>query len=112
MIFYEFVFEVKLTYNTMLLPVTQHSDLIFLYITKWSQVCHSTEILQRDYLLAQQKVKIEEQSTQLQEQSAQLQEQSTQLRKSVQLLIEAKLTPEAIATSLGMSVDDVMRLME
>ena len=85
-----------------------------------------TEILQRDYLLAQQKVKIEEQSTQLQEQSTQLQEQSTQLqeqstqlqeqstqlRKSVQLLIEAKLTPEAIATSLGMSVDDVMRLME
>ena len=29
-----FVFEVQLTYNTMLVPVTHHSDLIFLYISK------------------------------------------------------------------------------
>ena len=31
-----FVFEVLSTYDTVLVPVTQHSDLIFLYISKWS----------------------------------------------------------------------------
>ena len=31
-----FVFEVSLTYNAMLAPGTQHSDLLFLYISEWS----------------------------------------------------------------------------
>ena len=29
-----FVFEVSLTYNTLLVPVTQHRDSVFLYISK------------------------------------------------------------------------------
>ena len=29
-----FVFEVQLVYNSMLVPVTQHNDLIFQYISK------------------------------------------------------------------------------
>ena len=32
--FYEFVFEVQLTYNAMLVPVIQHNDLILLNISK------------------------------------------------------------------------------
>ena len=45
----EFVFEVQLTNNTMLAPGTQHSDSIFLYISKWSPwlslvvICHHTK---------------------------------------------------------------------
>ena len=33
------VFEIQLTYNTISVPVTQHSDSIFLYISKWSPQC-------------------------------------------------------------------------
>ena len=32
--FCAFVFEAQLTYNTMLVPGAQHSDLILLYVTK------------------------------------------------------------------------------
>lgn len=37
--FYEFIFEVKLTYSTTSVPVLQHSDFVFLYISKWSPWC-------------------------------------------------------------------------
>lgn len=30
--FYKFVFEVQVTYNTILVPITQHRNLIFPYI--------------------------------------------------------------------------------
>ena len=33
--FYEFVFEISMTYYTMLVPVKQYNDLIFLGISKW-----------------------------------------------------------------------------
>ena len=44
------VFEIRLTYNIMLVPITQHSVLIFLYILNWSPqhlviMHHHTRIL-------------------------------------------------------------------
>ena len=64
-----------------------------------------TEILHRDYELAKQK-------TLLKEQKSQIDEQKSQLRKSIQLLRAANLSAETIASSLGMDLDDVTRLMK
>lgn len=77
-----------------------------------------TEILHRDYELARQKVLIDEQKSQLDEQKSQIDEQKSQLakkdeslKKSIQMLRAANLTAEAIASSLGMSIDEVKSLM-
>ena len=52
-----------------------------------------TEILNRDYELAKQKV--------------QLQEQSNLLRKSIQLFLKSGMSDEAIAAELGISLQEV-----
>ena len=70
-----------------------------------------TEILTRDYEIARQKVKLNEQQTQLNEQQTQLNEQQTQLKKSIQLLVQAKLPIEAIAKQLGMEIEKVRQMM-
>ena len=92
-----------------------------------------TEILHRDYELAKQKVLIDEQKSQLDEQKSQLDEQKSQLdeqksqldeqksllarkdeslKKSIHMLRAANLTVETIASSLGLSVEEVKCLME
>ena len=55
-----------------------------------------TEILNRDYELAKQKV--------------QLQEQSNLLRKSIQLFLKSGMSDEAIAAELGISLQEVEKL--
>ena len=55
-----------------------------------------TEILNRDYELAKQKV--------------QLQEQSNLLRKSIQLFLKSCMSDEAIAAELGISLQEVEKL--
>ena len=55
-----------------------------------------TEILNRDYELAKQKV--------------QLQEQSNLLRKSIQLFLKSGMSNEAIAAELGISLQEVEKL--
>ena len=67
-----------------------------------------TEILHRDYELAKQKTIINEQKTILDEQKSQIDEQKSQLKKSIQMLRAANLTAEAIASNLGMAIDEVL----
>ena len=83
-----------------------------------------TEILNRDYELARQKVQLQEQSDKLQEQSDKLQEQSDKLqeqsdklqqqdqllRKSIQLFRDSGMSVEAIASYLGLGIDEVERI--
>ena len=85
-----------------------------------------TEILHRDYALAKQKVLIDEQKSQIDEQKSQIDEQKSQideqsirlarkdesLKKSIQLLSAANLSPEAIAESLSMSIEEVKRFLQ
>ena len=55
---------------------------------------------------------LDEAHTQLDEQKTQLDEQKTQLKKSVQMLRAANLSAETIATSLGMTVEQVKAFFE
>ena len=85
-----------------------------------------TEILMRDKQLAEQKAQLTEQKAQLTEQKAQLTEQKAQLEQkdaqleqkdaqlstSVQLLYKSGLSIESIAEQLGMTTDDVRRLVD
>ena len=85
-----------------------------------------TEILHRDYALAKQKILIDEQKSQIDEQKSQIDEQKSQideqsirlarkdesLKKSIQLLSAANLSPEAIAESLSMSIEEVKRFLQ
>ena len=64
-----------------------------------------TEILMRDKQLAEQKA-------QLTEQKAQLEQKDAQLSTSVQLLYKSGLSIESIAEQLGMTTDDVRRLVQ
>lgn len=59
---------------------------------------------------AEKDVQLQAQSAQIQEQSAQLQEKDVQLRKSVQLM-KSVFTPEQIAASLNMSIEEVKQLL-
>ena len=90
-----------------------------------------TEILMRDRQLAEQKVQISEQKVQISEQKAQLTEQKAQLaekneqlaekneqlaeqerllRSTVRLLLDAGMTPDEIASRLGVSSETVERM--
>jgi len=92
-----------------------------------------TEIMMRDKKLAEQNVKLTEQNVKLAEKEAQLSEQETQLseqkaqlseqkaqleqkdemlRSSVQMLVKSGVPFEAIANNLGISIDEVKRLVE
>ena len=71
-----------------------------------------TEILHRDYELSKQKVLIDEQKSQIDEQKSQIAQKDASLRKSIQLLCAANLSAESIASSLGMEIDEVKRLMK
>ena len=78
-------------------------DVVFKYLMEDKRI--DTEILHRDYELAKQKVLLDEQKTQLDE-------QKTQLKKSVQMLRAANLSAETIATSLGMTDEQVKAFFE
>ena len=67
-----------------------------------------TEILHRDYELARQKTLLDEQKSQIDEQKSQIDEQKSQLKKSIQMLRAANLSAEAIASNLGMAIDEVL----
>ena len=84
-----------------------------------------TEILLKNRELAEKRALLKEQSAQLEEQSAQLEEQSAQLeatntqlqenqkmlRASIQMLLKAGLSPEAIAKSLDKDIELVRKFM-
>lgn len=71
-----------------------------------------TEIMTRDFELAKQKVLIDEQKSQIDEQKTQLDRKNESLRKSIQMLRAVNLSVEAIASNLGMSIEEVRLLME
>ncbi len=83
------------------------------------------ELAEKRALLKEQSAQLEEQSAQLEEQNAQLEEQSAQLeatntqlqenqkmlRASIQMLLKAGLSPEAIAKSLDKDIELVRKFM-
>ena len=75
-----------------------------------------TEIMQLDRRLAEHRVALSEakkiisQSEQLSQKDEQLSEKDEQLRKSIKLLLQANLSIEQIASSLGISRDVVQTL--
>ena len=76
-----------------------------------------TAILQKDREIAEKNVELQQKDAQLEQKDAQLEQKDAQLeqkdaslRKSIQMLLKAKLTIEAIAESLGMSVEEVRAL--
>ena len=78
-----------------------------------------TQLDEQKTQLDVQKTQLDEQKTQLDVQKTQLDEQKTQLaqkdellRKSIQMFLAANLSVETIASSLGMSIDEVKLLME
>ena len=68
-----------------------------------------TEIMMRDRQLAEQSVQLAEKNVQLAEKDVQLQEL---MRNSIRMLLKAKMEPEAIATSLGIDLEKVLRELE
>ena len=62
--------------------------------------------------LAETKVVLEEKSAELEEKSAALEEAEDALRKSIKALLKFNLPPEAIASTLGISLEDVQRLAD
>ena len=62
--------------------------------------------------LTEQKAQLTEQKAQLSEQKAQLSEQKTMLRATIQMLVKAGMSAEAIAENLGKDVNEVKELMQ
>ena len=78
-----------------------------------------TEIMQRDKRIAEQNVLIasrdellSQKDEQLSQKDEQLSQKDEQLKKSIQLLVQAGLTPEAIASNLGINPEDVLLFMK
>jgi len=71
----------------------------------------NVELEQKNVELEQKNVELEQKNVELHQQYAQLEQKEASLRKSIQMLLRANLTPEAIAESLGMSVGEVRALM-
>ena len=70
------------------------------------------QIMEQNAQLQEQGQQIMEQNAQLQEQGQQIKEKDTMLRKTIQMLLQAKMTPETIATNLGCTLDLVKQMME
>ena len=84
-----------------------------------------TEILLRDRHIAEQKVQLNEQKVQLNEQKVQLNEQKVQLneqkvqlneqnemlQKTIKMLLQANMSPEDIAKSLGKDIEEIERFL-
>ena len=78
-----------------------------------------TEILLKDQQLAEKNAQLAEQSAQLTEKNAmltekdaQLTEKNAMLRTSIQMLVKAGMSAEAIAENLGKGIDEVKQLMQ
>ena len=71
-----------------------------------------TEILMKDQQLAEKNAQLAEQSAQLTEKDAQLTEKNAMLRTSIQKLVKAGMSAEAIAENLGKGIDEVKQLMQ
>ena len=69
-----------------------------------------TTIMLKDRKIAQQTATIQEQGATIQEQDATIQEQGALLRSTIQLLVNAGMTIEQIATNLGVPIETVTRL--
>lgn len=70
-----------------------------------------TEILLRDRHIAEQKVQLNEQKVQLSEQKVQLNEQNEMLQKTIKMLLQANMSPEDIAKSLGKDIEEIERFL-
>jgi len=73
-------------------------DEYFSIIEKWD-----TEIMQRDWRIAKQNEEIANKNKELSQKDEQLSQKDEQLRKSVKMLLQAHLSIEQIASSLGVS---------
>ena len=69
------------------------------------------QLEQKDAQLEQKDAQLEQKDAQLEQQYAQLEQKDASLRKSIQMLLRANLTTEAIAESLGMSIEEVRALL-
>ena len=70
-----------------------------------------TTIMLKDKEIAEQSVKLEEQSVKLEEQKIQLEQKDIQIHTSVRMLHKAGMSPENIASSLGMGIEKVKRIL-
>ena len=69
-----------------------------------------TEIMQCNRRIAEQNVEIANKDEQLSQKDEQLSQKDEQLKTSIQLLVKAGLSPEAIASSLNISIDTVRQI--
>ena len=70
-----------------------------------------TEILMKTRELAEKKVELEESHQKLEESHQKLEQNNEMLRKAIGMLLKSGMTPEAIAISLGKSVETIRQLM-
>ena len=64
-------------------------------------------IAQKDALLSQKDAQLSQKDAQLSQKDAQLSRQETQLKRSMQLLLDAGLSPEKVAENLGVDIETV-----
>ena len=71
----------------------------------------TAQLAEQTAQLEQQTAQLEQQTAQLEQKDAQLEQQTAQLRASVQMLLKAGVTLEAIARQWNMPLDDIRRLV-
>lgn len=70
-----------------------------------------TEILMKDRQLAEKNAQLAEKTAELSEKNAELSAQKAMLRASIQMLMNAGMSAEAIAENLGKDIDEVKQLI-
>jgi len=72
----------------------------------------NVKLAEQNVKLAEQDVKLAEQNVKLAEQKAQLEQKDEMLKSSVQMLVKSGVPFGSIANTLGISIDEVKRLVE